>query len=173
MKCAAGRGGDGACVGEEGVIGLRNPRVPSRSVFAVRLLTTFRECRRERKCRLRMVPAGTVPARSRAARSNIRRPRHSTVDRVLAGFRVSSIPRIDYFRVGRADRRWLRLRLRCRTDASSSHAAPSLFSNTGCTRRSSTWRMRVVIVSTVCAGNTHCTNNTFSFQNFSLCPIER
>ena len=82
-------------------------------------------CRADAQMAWQRCPRDCFGDASRAARSNLRRPRSGTADRLLSGLCVSGIPRVDYFRVCRADRRWLRLRLRCRTDASSSHAAPS------------------------------------------------
>ena len=68
---------------------------------------------------------------SRTAWSNLRRPGHSTADRLLSGFRISSIPRIDHFRAGRTDHWWLCVRPRRCADTPPAYAALSQFACTG------------------------------------------
>ena len=89
-----------------------------------------------------------------AAWSNLRRPRHSTADRLLSGFRVSSFPRIGYFRAGRADPWRLCVHPRCRADTSPTYAAISQFACAGNACRNHTGLKDELCISQ-CVGNTH------------------
>ncbi len=86
--------------------------------------------------------------------SSLRRSGHSTADRVLSGFRVSSIPRIDHFRAGRADHWWLCVRPRRCADTSPAYAATSQFACTGSACRNHTGLKDELCISQ-CVGNTH------------------
>ena len=85
-----------------------------------------------------------------ATGSSLRRPGHSTAGRVLSGFRISSIPRIDHFRAGRADSWWLCVHPRCRAEASPAYAAISQFACAGNACRNHTGLRQTAVDKPVC-----------------------
>lgn len=102
-----------------------------------------------------------------ATSSSLRRPGHSTADRLLSGFRISSIPRIDHFRAGRADPWWLCVRPRRCADTPPAYAAPSQFACTGSACRKHTGLKQTAADKPVCQ-ETHTGLLIVSSVNFSV-----